>query len=79
MFAVKLVGKAGFEPATSRFQTESSDQAELLPEKPNLSKDSNPVFRNWRPACFQQTPLRSGAANRTRTDISLIDNQALSH
>ena len=27
-----MVGKAGFEPAASRFQTENSDQAELLPE-----------------------------------------------
>ena len=26
-----LVGKAGFEPAASRFQTENSNQAELLP------------------------------------------------
>ncbi len=30
--AICLVGKAGFEPAASRFQAENSDQAELLPE-----------------------------------------------
>jgi hypothetical protein len=29
--SVMLVGTAGFEPATTRFQTEDSDQAELRP------------------------------------------------